>query len=153
NVASLMLARAASREKEISIRVALGANRLRIVRQLLVEATLIALVAGMLGLLRAWGGTRMLTAAGPAVGLPRLDEISIDARDCGASGRSISCDLERRSSLGRQHRNGTVHPGQDDRRGSTGERRLETRQPALLHVDEHPAARARFRQSRRRRAR
>ena len=80
NVASLMLARAASREKEISIRVALGANRLRIVRQLLVEATLIALVAGMLGLLGAWGGTKLLTAAGPAVGLPRLDEISIDAR-------------------------------------------------------------------------
>ena len=80
NVASLMLARAASREKEISIRTALGASRLRIVTQLLVEAMLVALVAGALGLLVAWGVSRLLTAAGPAVGLPRLDEISIDMR-------------------------------------------------------------------------
>ncbi|HEU4937791.1 MAG TPA: ABC transporter permease, partial [Vicinamibacterales bacterium] len=78
NVASLMLARAASREKEISIRAALGANRLRIITQLLAEAMLVALVAGVLGLLIAWGGTRLLTAAGPAVGLPRLNELSID---------------------------------------------------------------------------
>ena len=78
NVASLMLARAASREKEISIRAALGANRLRLITQLLAEAMLVALVAGVLGLLIAWGGTRLLTAAGPAVGLPRLDELSID---------------------------------------------------------------------------
>ncbi len=80
NVASLMLARAASREKEISIRTALGANRLRIVSQLLVEAMLVALVAGALGLLVAWGTSRLLTAGGPSVGLPRLDEISIDMR-------------------------------------------------------------------------
>lgn len=80
NVASLMLARTATREKEISIRTALGANRLRIVRQLLVEALLVALVAGVIGLLLAWSGTRLLVTAGPAVGLPRLDEISIDGR-------------------------------------------------------------------------
>ena len=80
NVASLMLARAASREKELSIRVALGANRLRIVGQLLVEAMLIALIAGAIGLLAAWGGTRILVTAGPSTGLPRLAEISIDGR-------------------------------------------------------------------------
>ena len=80
NVASLMLARAASREKEISIRTALGANRLRIVCQLLAEAMLVALTAGALGLLIAWGGIRLLTAAGPAVGLPRLDEMAMDVR-------------------------------------------------------------------------
>jgi putative ABC transport system permease protein len=80
NVASLMLARAASREKELSIRVALGANRLRIVGQLLVEAMLVALIAGAIGLLAAWGGTRILVAAGPSTGLPRLAEISIDGR-------------------------------------------------------------------------
>jgi putative ABC transport system permease protein len=78
NVASLMLARAASREKEISIRAALGANRMRIVSQLLAEAMLVAVTAGVFGLLIAWGGTRLLTAAGPAVGIPRLDEMSID---------------------------------------------------------------------------
>jgi putative ABC transport system permease protein len=80
NVASLMLARGASRQKEISIRVALGAQRLRIVRQLLVESMLVALLAGSLGLLIAWLGTRILAAAGPAAGLPRLDEVSVDAR-------------------------------------------------------------------------
>jgi putative ABC transport system permease protein len=80
NVASLMLARAAVREKEISIRVAVGANRLRIAQQLLIEATLIALVAGALGLIEAWGGIKLLTAAGPAVSLPRLNEISVDGR-------------------------------------------------------------------------
>ncbi len=78
NVASLMLARSASREKEISIRAALGANRLRIVSQLLAEAMLVALIAGGLGLLIAWSGTRLLTGAGPAVGLPRLDEMAVD---------------------------------------------------------------------------
>jgi putative ABC transport system permease protein len=80
NVASLMLARAASRQKEISIRVALGAQRFRIVGQLLVESMQVALLAGSLGLLVAWLGTRLLTAAGPAAGLPRLDELSVDAR-------------------------------------------------------------------------
>ena len=80
NVASLMLARAASRQKEFSIRVALGAQRLRIVRQLLLESMLVALLAGSLGLLIAWLGTRILAAAGPAAGLPRLDEVSVDAR-------------------------------------------------------------------------
>ena len=80
NIASLMLARGATREKEISIRIALGADRRRIVRQVLVEAVLLALVAGGLGLLGAWGGTKMLTSAGPATGLPRLNEVSIDGR-------------------------------------------------------------------------
>jgi len=80
NIASLMLARGATREREISIRVALGADRLRIVRQVLVEAVLLALVAGGLGLLGAWGGTRLLASAGPATGLPRLNEISLDGR-------------------------------------------------------------------------
>jgi len=80
NIASLMLARGASREKEISIRVALGADRLRIVRQVLAEAVLLALMAGGLGLLAASGGTRLLASAGLATGLPRLNEITIDAR-------------------------------------------------------------------------
>ena len=80
NIASLMLARGASREKEISIRVALGADRLRIVRQVLAEAVLLALMAGGLGLLAASGGTRLLASAGIATGLPRLNEITIDAR-------------------------------------------------------------------------
>ena len=80
NVASLMLARGASRQKEISVRVALGAERSRILWQLLVEAMLIALIAGAIGVGIASVSTRLLVAAGPAAGLPRVDEISLDVR-------------------------------------------------------------------------
>jgi putative ABC transport system permease protein len=78
NVASLMLARAASRQKEVAVRVALGAERLRILRQLRVESMLVALIAGALGLAIAYASMKLLIAAGPATGLPRLDELSLD---------------------------------------------------------------------------
>jgi putative ABC transport system permease protein len=79
NVASLLLARGTERQKEISIRAALGADRTRIVRQLLVEALLLSLVAGALGVAIAFGTTRLLLAYAPDA-LPRLDELSIDVR-------------------------------------------------------------------------
>src|SRR5262249_41027853 len=77
NVANLFLARAATREREIAIRTALGANRLRLVRQLLCEALMLALVGGVTGLLLAWWGVDVLKAIGPQ-DLPRLNEIHID---------------------------------------------------------------------------
>jgi putative ABC transport system permease protein len=80
NVASLMLARTAARQKEIAVRVALGAQRSRIVRQLLVESLLIAVIAGVLGSFAAWASTRWLGSAGPSAGLPRLTELSVDLR-------------------------------------------------------------------------
>jgi putative ABC transport system permease protein len=80
NVASLMLARTAARQKEISVRVALGAQRSRIVRQLLVESLIVSLISGGLGFFAAWISTRWLGAAGPAAGLPRLSELSVDLR-------------------------------------------------------------------------
>ena len=77
NVANLFLARAAGREREIAIRTALGANRFQIVRQLLIETVLLALLGGSAGLLLAWWSTDALVALGPA-DLPRLNEIRVN---------------------------------------------------------------------------
>jgi putative ABC transport system permease protein len=79
NVANLQLASAVTREREIALRAALGAGRGRIVRQLLIESMIIALVGAAAGLALAWGSLRLLTALAPA-DVPRLAELSIDAR-------------------------------------------------------------------------
>ena len=88
NVTSLLLARAAARQKELSIRVALGAVRWRIVRQLLTESLLLALLAGGVGLAVAAAAIRLVVAFGPD-GVPRLDEVSFD-RNVLAFGLALS---------------------------------------------------------------
>jgi predicted permease len=78
NVASLFMVRAESRQHELAIRAALGAGRGRIARELLLESLILGLIGGVLAVGVAWGGLRLLIAAGP-VNLPRLAEISLDA--------------------------------------------------------------------------
>lgn len=79
NVANLLLARASTRGREIAVRAALGAGRGRIARQLLAEGLLLSLSGGVLGILLAAAGIRLLARLGSGQ-IPRLWETSVDAR-------------------------------------------------------------------------
>jgi putative ABC transport system permease protein len=77
NTATLLLAKATARTREVALRAALGASRQRIVRQLVTETLLLAFVAGALGLLLAYGGSKVLVAVAPA-DVPRLADSGVD---------------------------------------------------------------------------
>jgi putative ABC transport system permease protein len=85
NVANLLLAKAAGRQKEIAVRAALGASRVRLIRQFLNESILLALMAGVLGaLLASWGVDVLVSAA--TGNIPRAAEISLDGSVLGFTG-------------------------------------------------------------------
>ena len=82
NVSNLLLARASSRARELGVRAAIGATRGRVVRQLVTESALLAIVAGGLGVLIAAWGIRGLLSIAPQ-GLPRVEEVGVNWRILG----------------------------------------------------------------------
>src|ERR1700704_3156007 len=83
NLANLLLAQAAKREKDLSIRAAMGAGRLRLVRQLLTESTVLSLLGGLAGLLVAYWGRNVLWSFRPPFLLDGSIDLSFDARVLG----------------------------------------------------------------------
>ncbi len=79
NIANLLMARASDRRREMALRSAIGASRLRLVRQLLTESVLLSTLGGLGGIALAFVGFRVLGVVAPAE-LPRFDEIALDAR-------------------------------------------------------------------------
>jgi putative ABC transport system permease protein len=79
DVASLLLAQGMARQRELAIRISVGASGGQLVRQMLVEGVLLSLLGGAVGLVLAEGGLRLLIALQPG-NLPRLDQAGLDAR-------------------------------------------------------------------------
>ena len=77
NVANLLLSRATAREREVTVRMALGASGSRLVRQLLTESVLLSILGGVAGVFLAWAGLSVLRGLAPA-DLPRMSEVRID---------------------------------------------------------------------------
>ncbi|HUK31798.1 MAG TPA: ABC transporter permease [Candidatus Acidoferrum sp.] len=93
NIANLQLVRARRRQKEIAVRVALGASPQRVVRQLIAESLVLGFGSGIVGVMLAFWGVSWIVADGPA-GVPRLDQANVDASTLGfACGITLLCSF------------------------------------------------------------
>ena len=124
NVANLLLSRAIARDREIAVRAAMGASRVRIVRQLLTESVLLALLGGVLGIALAFASVRSIQLLQPP-GIPRLHDIAVNGQVlvftlvlCVASG--VLFGLAPAMGVGRLNLYGTL---KDAGRGSVGSSR------------------------------
>ena len=124
NVANLLLARAATRQREFAVRAALGAGRARITRQLLTESAVLSLTGGALGALLGLGLTRVLLPLGELM-IPRLSEIRVDTRVMAfAVGLSLIAGLLF-GTVPALHASGAdvIEPPRDDQRAGAGRSR------------------------------
>jgi len=133
NVANLLLSRAAVREREISVRVALGAARTRLIRQLLTESVLLSMLGATLGVAVAWGGLRVLTRIAPT-DIPRLDQVRIDPLALAVTlGLAIVTGLTFGLAPALQSSRGaTASVLREAMRGGTGGRRAQRMRRALV---------------------
>ncbi len=157
NVAGLLLGRAGARAREIGTRVALGATRGRIAKQLLIESAVLATAGGVLGIAIAFGAIRALASFGPA-DLPRLKMIEVDAgvparrhrsnarkrANSRPRPRDKTCrdDAERSPEGRRTHNNRNTSEDRTSPRRSGSRARLRPRRrerpaPEELHQDDH----------------
>ena len=138
NVANLTLARAAGREREIAVRAALGAGRRRILRQLLTESVLLALIGGIAGIAVAYGGIAALKALSPPPGagpqMPFMDRIGVNGQVLGFAlmislATGILFGLAPAVQISRAGINESLKEGS---RGSTGGRQSRWMRSALV---------------------
>jgi predicted permease len=132
NVANLMLVRADARRQEFAVRAALGAGRGRIAKELLVESTVLGAIGGVVGLVLAYIGLRVLVALGPE-NLPRLQDISVDPLVLGfvivaSLGSSLVCG----SIPVLKHASQTAAPLGAGARGATASRERHRMRNALV---------------------
>ncbi len=128
NVASLLLTRAAARERELAVRMALGAGRGRLVRQMLAESVVMGMAGGAVGLVLAVAGVEALRRLNPEI-LPRFGEVGVDARVLAfnfvlATLTGLLFGLVPALSAGRRELAGTLRGGGRGVAGAGGTRRL-----------------------------